>query len=238
MLQYIKQNKHVIMVAVTLFVISMSTLLFFFGSNGGQKDLKTDVIGGGSNVTESINVKSAQDDEQSYRTIVNNEEDPVFVMNVDGTIKFSSWNVESTLGYKPDELQHQIFFLMIHPDDLSTFLGAFGKVIQNKKPVTMVGPYRLRDKNGEYHLHMGSLFPIVVQGNVDSIAIASKDISSTVQPDQPQQNQGKKPATVPKGKKIMNDNSSQQSRFLADMNVNLDENIFPASTFIQFLRGR
>jgi hypothetical protein len=70
---------------------------------------------------------------------------------------------------------------LIHPDDLSTFLGAFGKVMQNKKPVSMVGPYRLRDKDGEYHLNMGSLFPIISEGNIQEIAIYSRDISKNVQ---------------------------------------------------------
>ena len=181
MLQYIKQNKHVIMVAATLFVISMSTFMFFFGLNGtNPKDFKTDVIEG---ATESIDVKSLQDEETAYRKLVNNQEDPIFVMNVDGTIKFASWDIENTLGYQQNDLDHQVFFSLLHPDDLSIFLGAFGRVIQDKKPVTMVGPYRLRDKNGEYHLHIGSLFPILSQDTVTQIAISSKDISQKVKDD-------------------------------------------------------
>ncbi|MFO0781000.1 MAG: PAS domain-containing protein [Candidatus Gracilibacteria bacterium] len=83
-------------------------------------------------MTESIDIKSPQESEQKYRKVVNNIEDPVFVLNLDGTLKFASWDVENTLEYKPEELDHQIFFLMIHPEDLSTFLGAFGKVIRTK----------------------------------------------------------------------------------------------------------
>jgi len=214
MLQDIKQNKNVIMVAVTLFVLSMSTILFFFGVNGedAQKDLHANLIEG-STVTEAIDVKSLQEKEKNYRTLMNNQEDSVFVMHVDGTIEFASWDVENILEYKPEELEHQVFFLMLHPDDLSTFLGSFGKVIQNKKAVSVVGPYRLRDKNGEYHLHMGSLTPILNDGNVEEIVISSKDISEKVKPNEEKEEH--KPV-VPKSKQIMNQKNNLHGRFLAE----------------------
>lgn len=46
MLKYIKQNKNIIVVAVALFMISMSTLMFFLGANNDlhQSEYKTDVI--------------------------------------------------------------------------------------------------------------------------------------------------------------------------------------------------
>jgi len=209
------------MVAVTLFVVSMSTFMFFFGVNGTEpKELKTDVV---NEVTESIDVKSLQDDEKNYRKLVNNQEDPVFVMNLDGTIKFSSWDVENTLGYKQEDLDHQIFFSMLHPDDLSLFLGAFGKVLQNKKPVTMVGPYRLRGKDGQYHIHMGSLFPILTQDVVTQIAISSKDIGKKVDDDDKSQEEqvdppkpAPAPAPTPKPA-VKSTKKPQPGRFLADL---------------------
>lgn len=216
MLQYIKQNKQVIMVAVTLFVLSMSTTLFFFGANGedSSEHLKTDVLDHGA-VTESIDVKSLQEQEKSYRSVMNNQEDPVFVMNVDGTIKFASWDVESALQYKPKELDNQIFFLLINPEDLSPFLNAFGKVIQNKKPVSTVGPYRLRDVNGEYHLHVGSMTPVITHGEVEEIVITSKDISNQVEKEKKAKEEKSKKPVAPKSKKIMNQKDKDHGRFLA-----------------------
>ncbi len=218
MLQYLKQNKHVIMVAVALFVVSMSTILFFIGSNGGLNggEIKTDVLDPPA-VTESIDVKSMQEKETAYRKLVNDQEDPVFVMNVDGTIRFASWDVENALGYKQTEINKQIFFLLIHPDDLSTFLGAFGKVIQNKKPETMVGPYRLRDNKGEYHLNMGSLYPIMNGDSVEEIAISSRDITKKVQDNQ-SNTEDKKPAPAPAPKKKIAPQTPKAGRFLADEN--------------------
>lgn len=46
MLKYIKQNKNIIVVAVALFMVSMSTLVFFLGANNDlhQSEYKTNVI--------------------------------------------------------------------------------------------------------------------------------------------------------------------------------------------------
>lgn len=173
MLQYLRENKHVIMVAVTLFVLSMSSVFLFFGSNGelAGKDIKTDIL------QEPITVKSLQEKENTYRKLLNNQEDTVIVISVDGLVTFSSWNIENTLGYKQQDLNHQMLYSMIYPDDLPNFMSAFGKVLKNKKPVSNVGPYRLRDQSGAYRTHIGSFAPIVSHGNVDEIAIASKEIS-------------------------------------------------------------
>lgn len=221
MLNYIKQNKQVIMVAVTLFVVSMSTVLFFFGSNGNQSDLKADVVDHGT-VTESADVKSLKEEEKSYRELVNNQEDPVFVMNMDGTIKFSSGDVENTLDYKQDDLKNQLFFLLMNPEDLSTFLGAFSKVTQDKTQAVMVGPYRLRDKNGEYHLHMGSLTPIISHGVVEGIAVSSKDISKKVDKDAEDRKMKPAKSSKPKGKKIQSEKETDHGRFLAENNSKKD----------------
>lgn len=211
------------MVAVTLFVVSMSTLLFFMGGNDdiNNHDLKTSVVEENS-IKESIDVKSLQEDEKNYRKLVNNQEDPVFVMHIDGTISFASWDVETIMGYKPGELEHQVFFLLIHPEDLSTFLGAFGKVVQTKQAVPMVGPYRLRDQKGEYHLNVGSLIPVIEHGNIDSIAISTKDIGQKENKEKkdehssPENSEEKKVPVQPKSKKIMNQKETEHARFLAD----------------------
>ena len=46
MLRYVRQNKNIIIVAITLFMVSMSTLMFFLGSNKElhNNELKTNNI--------------------------------------------------------------------------------------------------------------------------------------------------------------------------------------------------
>ncbi len=60
MLKYIKQNKNIIVVAVALFMISMSTLMFFLGANNDlhQSEYKTDVINVETTNTQSHEQKA------------------------------------------------------------------------------------------------------------------------------------------------------------------------------------
>ena len=196
MLEYIKQNKHVIIVAITIFVLSTSSVLFFFGSN---QDLKTDLLEG-TKITEGINLKSLQEKEQKYRKLLNNQEDTIFAVNVDGAITFASWDVENNLGYKQSELTEKNLYSLIDSEDLSGFMVGFGQAIKNKKPVVNVGPYRLLDASGNYHKNIGYLFP-----NAEEILIASKDISPAQK--EPQQNHP--------GKKIQNEKNTP-THFLAN----------------------
>ena len=92
----------------------------------------------------------------------------------------------------------------------------------------MVGPYRLKSKDGEYHMNMGTFFPILTHGNIDGVAVSSKDISEKVKnqdrksPDEDQNGQDKvkKKSPPAKGKKIMNDKNNGEGKFLADRTPN------------------
>lgn len=214
MLKYIQQNKQVIMVAVALFIVSMSALLFFLGSNTEFQahDLKTDVI-------ETVDHKPAQNEETHYRQLLKNNEDPFVVMNVNGSINFTSSNFESTLGYSEKEAQNQVFFNLLNPEDLSIFLGGFGKVLQSEQGVTIVGPYRIRDKKGDFHLHIGSAVPVVVKGKIEKIVLSTKDISAQVPedktPETPTENQTHQSSNSG-GKKIRNENNKVENRLMAE----------------------
>ena len=191
------------MVAVSLFVISMSTILFFFGSNiekDQPQELKTSVM-------ESFDIKSLQDQENSYRTMLKNNEDSIIVLNGDGTIDFTSWDIETGLGYNQNEMKTQIFFLYLNPDDLSLFLGAFGKVIDTQKPMHMVGPYRLRSKDGGYHLVIGNLTPVIEGDKVTKIVVSTKDI--TKQMSDAADKKKTEEDQAPKGKKIRNQSEKE-----------------------------
>lgn len=213
MLKYVQQNKQVIVVAVALFIVSMSALLFFLGSNTDFQahDLKTNVI-------ESADHKPVQNEETHYRQLLKNNEDPFVVMKVNGSIDFISSNFESTLGYSEKEAQTQVFFNLLNPDDLSVFLGGFGKVLQSEQGVTIVGPYRIRNQKGDYHLHIGSAVPIVVKGKIEEIVLSTKDISAQV----PEENDKETPTenqshqSSGSGKKIRNENNKVENRLMAE----------------------
>jgi PAS domain S-box-containing protein len=215
MLNYLKQNKNIFMAATGIFIVSMSVLMIFLNSEPQSKeDLKADVVNSGT-VTETL------DQEKSYRQIIQNQEDPMIVMGVDGLINYNSWDLEATTGYKPNDLKGQLFFNYINPDELATFLGAFAKVIESEEPVTMVGPYRFKDANGEYHYHMGAIYPIIENGKIVKLAITTRDITQEMQKakdqEQPVQPENKvNKTTIKSGKKIRDNKNKQEDRLVVD----------------------
>ncbi len=222
MLKYLNQNKHVILIAVALFVVSVSTLLFFLGANPEvqKHEVKADFL-------EGINVKSLQEDESHYRKLTNNLEDPILVLALDGSIEFVSRDVESKWSYVKKDIVHQSFFVLLHPDDLPDFLGVFGKVLQTEQPVNTIGPYRIRAKNGEYRMIIGLAAPLIEKGKVQKIVIAAKDITSELseksdegntkkQNNHLKKNREKSRPANPKGKPIRDEKQPVDGRIIAD----------------------
>ena len=208
MLKYVKQNKHVITVAFGLFIVSMSTLFFFLGSdNEFQKaDYKTDFI-------QALKVKSYEEQEKQYREFLHNEKDAFAILDLEGNIEFSSANFETTLGYTKEEVNHHLFPLFLNTEDLSIFLGAFSKVNQTHESLMMIGPYRLQNKNGEDRFHMGSMIPLFEKGKIMSVAIVSKDIGGSF-PTEKREQKDKK--NIPEnGKKIFNESNGKE-RLMAE----------------------
>lgn len=173
MYQYWRSNRNVILTAVALFVVSMTVLLFFltYRADHDQHELK-------ANVVDSISLKSHQEQEDSYRDLVNNHEDPLIVVMMDGEIEFVSWDFEPISGYKTADLEKQQFFSMMHPNDLPTFIADFGQVISTEQPQSIVGPYRIRKAEGDYMLSIATLHPIFEDNKLYSIAIISRDITN------------------------------------------------------------
>lgn len=186
MYNYWKSNRNVILTAVALFVVSLTALLYFLTGEPGNE------YGGlKANVVDSLSVKTQQEEEKTYRSLLDeyDHEGPLVVIGVDGFVEFASWDFETITGYTLDEMKEELFYSFVHPEDLSLILGASGKVLATESPVVMVGPYRMRDADGEYRLHMASLYPVKKHEKITKIIIAIRDITidieeSTIQSEQ------------------------------------------------------
>ena len=162
MYNFFRHNKNILLVASSVFITSMTSLLLFLNTEGGgSQELKADVVGTGQVHSGEVETK--------YRELFHNQDDPVVVLGLDGNITFASWNFESETGFANDKLTSSPLFGYLHPDDLPTFFAAFGKVVATGKPVMMIGPFRVRDSKGEYHFNMGSVYPVIEEGKVKSI---------------------------------------------------------------------
>ena len=173
MLKIIKQNQNIILVSVGLFLISLTALLFLVNNSdkAGHGELNADVVNAG----EVINTDKSG--ESAYRKLINNQEDPIIVLRIDGTIEYSSPDLKSSEGYDQKILQDKLFYSLLNPEDLSIFLGAYGKAMASEEAVMMIGPYRIRGANGEYSVNMGSLYPIKSGDKVQKIILTTRNIS-------------------------------------------------------------
>jgi PAS domain S-box-containing protein len=170
MYNFFRQNKNILLVSLGVFIVSMTMLLVFLNSeNKEASELKADVI--------NSDPMQEQDKESKYRELFQNQEDMVLAMGLDGKITFASKNVEAASGFSEKDMEDTLLSGYMHPDDLPVFFAAFGKVIATGKPVTMIGPLRMRDLNGEYHYTMGSVYPVLEENKVAGIGITVKDIS-------------------------------------------------------------
>jgi PAS domain S-box-containing protein len=183
MLQFLRSNKNILVVALGIFIVSMTSLMFFLNTQNQTEvshETKADVL-------DSVMVHSHYNEEKAIREELGNNDDAVVVIGIDGKINFASWDYEKITGLSPDDLEEQLFFSYVHPEDLAIIFGAFGKVIESGKATTMVGPYRVLTNEGEYKVNMASLYPLKENEKVNRIAITVKEISQEMleHPEQP-----------------------------------------------------
>lgn len=170
MYNFFRQNKNILIVSLGVFIVSMTLLLIFLNTeNKGTHELKADVIN-----SEPVPM---EDEETAYRELFQNHEDPVLMLGLDGKIDFASKDILPSTGFTEADMENTLLSSYIHPDDLPVFFAAFGKAIATGKAVTMIGPFRVRDMNGQYHYYMGSVYPVLQEDNVSGVGMTMKDIT-------------------------------------------------------------
>lgn len=234
MYQYWRSNRNVILTAVAIFVVSMTALMFFLTAEKEHKQYELK-----ANVVDSLSLKSHEQEESSYRELINNQNDPLVVVNLEGGIKLSSWNFEQISGFTVTELEGEQFFSLIHPDDLPAFIGDFGKTISSEEVQSIVGPYRMYTSSEEYRLIMASLYPIFEEGKVHDIAIVSRDITNNIAPTEETGSESQKednesenePIETPEGvddTKIRDKSEEDDTRLIVDKLASLMESVTPS----------
>jgi len=173
MYNYLKNNKNVILIAVAMFTVSLTALFVFLSGDftGHNKDL-------GANIVNLESTKENVETKDSYEYILKDHDGPLVIIGSDGLVQFSSDEFNEMAGYTEKDTKDQLFYSYIHPEDLAMFVGAFGKTLSSESAVMMIGPYRMRDADGEYNLQMASFYPIKEDENVVKIVIVIKDITS------------------------------------------------------------
>jgi PAS domain S-box-containing protein len=90
-----------------------------------------------------------RESEEKYRLLVEVNQDIIYSLEEDGTIRYVSPQVPDQLGYQPGEMEGKNFQGFIHPDDAGTLYSTMSRNIRSGSP-TMSQHFRVRCKDGTY----------------------------------------------------------------------------------------
>ena len=129
---------------------------------------------------------------KKFRELVTqNRDDVVYAIRTpsnpfEGTVASVTYQIEGIIGFRPSDFlqDSQLWFQLIHPDDLPEVVEATCNLLGENKPVTRM--YRLRRKNThEYRWIRDRTFPhIDAQGRVIGIFGLIRDITELVGPEE------------------------------------------------------
>jgi two-component system sensor histidine kinase/response regulator len=99
--------------------------------------------------------KTLQLSELLFRNIVENANDILFVIALDGAFTYISPNVSNVMGYKPEEMQGS-FAPFIHSDDLDKCWSSIARVAETRESLSDI-EYRALYKDGNYYWQVANL---------------------------------------------------------------------------------
>lgn len=97
-------------------------------------------------------IRQTADSEQRdwFETLLEHSSDLITVVKPDGKIRYQSDSVDSVLGYSSDELQNDVYFEYIHPDDESAIRTALDTMIEGSGGAVRREEYRFRRAGGTW----------------------------------------------------------------------------------------
>ena len=159
----LSQSKKIAVVALGLFTVSIS-ILFAFTQKSAilSGDLKAQLLG-----NEKVGIETQASE-------------PSVIIGTDNKIVYSSPGFLSTLGYKEEDLKGQDLFQLINSGDAGTVASFITKIVQEKEELKNVGPFRIKDNEGQYKVYMANVKAVEKHGKVEQIVVTMKDITKSV----------------------------------------------------------
>jgi PAS domain S-box-containing protein len=118
----------------------------FGGAQYDQDGRISGLHGTVQDITESkIVEESLRQSEEKYRTLVENINDVIFTLDLQGKFTFVSNAIKRISGYTPSEVEGLYFSNFIHPDDLSGLAEAFKQTLSG---IMATHEFRVLDKTG------------------------------------------------------------------------------------------
>jgi PAS domain S-box-containing protein len=113
--------------------------------------------------------------EERYRKLVENVGDLIFTLSKEGRAISLSPSFERITGWTREEWIGRTFVEVLHPDDMSTGLEVFGKVLAGQSPPAFF--LRFRNHSGEYQTGEFVATPHIERGEVVGIMGVGRDVT-------------------------------------------------------------
>ncbi len=172
-MSFLSQNKKIALSAISLFVLSLTSMVLFLSDLGGDY-AKTDVLGAG----DSAHVAVEANAEAVYRAVLDDTDLPVLVIDHEGKVVFASDDVCELLGISCEVFVDKLFFDYMNAKDLPQFFSTQNKVLQGGEAIDGMGPYRLMKGKKEVLVLFNAALSPTSDKEVSHVALAIKDITS------------------------------------------------------------
>jgi PAS domain S-box-containing protein len=119
---------------------------------------------------------SLEESEARFRSLVQNSNDIITILDKDRRISYSSSSIEKILGHKQEEISNLDILKYVHPDDISRFTSVFNKVVMGSTDELSL-EYRFEHYKG-FYLHLETIFNNLFDNeHIQGVVLNSRDIS-------------------------------------------------------------
>jgi len=171
----LSQNKKIAVMAITIFVLSFSVMLFFLDSRSYGLD------GVQANVMHSSEGED-MDVEEVYRSYLGKSEDPFFIITSEGEFRYLSENFCKILSESCSNLKGKQFSDFVNSNDYADHLAVHTKLIQKGEKVDGIGPFRMSTGEEKEKLLLFAAEPVLdSEGSVAYIVYSVNDLTKKAQ---------------------------------------------------------
>jgi PAS domain S-box-containing protein len=126
-------------------------------------------------VTERMRTEDElRESEEKYRSLVEDINEVVYMVDSDGVLLYISPSIESFAGYTVEEVEGRNFAELIHEEDLPRIIENYGRVMEGNAEAN---EYRMKAKSGELRWMRTSSKPVFVKGRVFGVHGVLMDIT-------------------------------------------------------------
>ena len=166
----IPQGKKIVIIALSLFVATFSSVLYFIGGDDPKAlhdSAKTSVLENYFHHTEEIESLLPKDSE-------------ALVITSDGDFIDANENFQKNFQYTLQDLVHKKIYTMIAPHELGRFTTSLVNIMKDGKIIVNDGPYHLMNGVGEDHIVLITFTTAKVPNGKQHIVLSLKDITNTL----------------------------------------------------------